>query len=304
MIKLSNGHSFEYVVASGALAFDGLGWPWEKPLVAIGFIKPELFTVFIKSLTRQPRKGNLRWWKPWECVRPIKGGAVNKVGLTNLGVEWWCKRVGPKIDYKKYSIAGSIFGEEHDLVEMAEMLNHFNLVALEVNVSCPNTGHAMDAVEKVINGVREVKRISCHPIIIKVSADQNCLAIARGLEGIAEAISLNSVPWKTAFSNGEKTPLSKLEKRVGGGGGGVSGRPAQKCNWEAVSNLSIRGPLPVIGPSVMEFDDMEKVKRLGARAVSFGAVHLPTSMWQPWTALTNPCKPTQFVEREKYANSR
>jgi hypothetical protein len=47
------------MVASGALAFDGKGWPWERPLVWLGLIKPELFTVVIKSLTRNPRRGNL-----------------------------------------------------------------------------------------------------------------------------------------------------------------------------------------------------------------------------------------------------
>ena len=57
MIILSNGHCVEYVVASGSLAFDGKGWPWERPLVWLGLIKPELFTTFIKSLTLAPRAG-------------------------------------------------------------------------------------------------------------------------------------------------------------------------------------------------------------------------------------------------------
>ena len=33
MIKLSNNHSFDFVVASGALGFTGKGWWWEKPLL-------------------------------------------------------------------------------------------------------------------------------------------------------------------------------------------------------------------------------------------------------------------------------
>ena len=105
MITLANGHKFKYMVASGALAFDGKGWPWERPLVWLGLIKPELFTVVIKSLTRNPRPGNLRWWKPWTCVRLIPGGSVNKVGLTNPGIEWWCKKVGPKLDFQKFPTA-------------------------------------------------------------------------------------------------------------------------------------------------------------------------------------------------------
>ncbi|OHA28877.1 MAG: hypothetical protein A3E92_04350 [Candidatus Taylorbacteria bacterium RIFCSPHIGHO2_12_FULL_42_34] len=288
MITLSNGHTFRYMVASGALAFDGKGWLWERPLVWLGLIKPELFTVVIKSLTRNPHVGNLRWWKPWTCVRLIPGGSVNKVGLTNPGVEWWCREIGPKINFQKFPTAGSIFGDEKELVEMTEMLNRFDLVALEVNVSCPNTGHAMEQAQMVIDSVKVVKRASRHPVIVKVSADQDYIAIARGLERTAEAVSLNSVPWRTVFTNGEQTPLWKLEKQVGGGGGGVSGKPAQKHNWQAVEALAKQGSLPVIGPSIMEFDDMEKLRRLGAKAIGFGAIHLRT----PW-------KPTSFIKKEK-----
>lgn len=295
MITLSNGHALNYMVASGALAFDGKGWAWERPLVWLGLIKPELFTVAIKSLTLNPREGNLRWWKPWTCVRLIPGGSVNKVGLTNPGVEWWCREIGPKLDFKKYSIMGSIFGNESELVQMAEMLNPFDFVGIKVNGSCPNSGHAMDQVKTVIDCVKAVKRVSRHPVIVKVSVDQDYLAIAQGLVGYAEAVAINSVPWKTAFPNGERTPLWRLERRVGGGGGGVSGKPAQKHNWAAVQAIAVQGLLPVIGPSVMEFEDVQKLRNLGARAVSFGAIHLRT----PW-------KPTQIVKRERktYADRR
>ncbi len=287
MITLSNGHNFKYVVASGALSFDGQGWPWEKPLLWLGLIKPELFTVVIKTLTRHPREGNLRWWKPWECVRLIPGGSVNKVGLTNPGVEWWCLKVAPKIDFNKFSIVGSIFGDRKELVEMARMMNCFGLKAIEVNPSCPNTGHAMQDTETVVEDVKAVKKVSRHPIIVKVSVKQDYLAIAHCLARIAEAISLNSVPWEIVFPNGERSSLWRLEKRVGGGGGGVSGKPAQKYNWEAVEKLSRQGSLPVIGPSVMKFEDLICVRSLGASAISFGSIFLRA----PWRA-------TRIVEKE------
>lgn len=288
MITLSNGHSFEYVVASGALGFDGQGWPWERPLVHTGLIKPELFTVVTKTLTHIPRPGNLRWWKPWECVRLLpNGGAVNKVGLTNPGIKWWCEEVGPKLNYGKFPIVGSIFGSEMELVVMTEMLNHFDLVGIEVNVSCPNTGHELARTMAVAESVKAVARVSHHPIFVKLSVDQDYLAITRQLSGVAQAVALNSVLWSIVFTNGERSPLSKLEKRVGGGGGGVSGKPAQKHNWVAVRALADQGSIPVIGPSIMDFEDIAHVRRLGARAVSFGAIHLRT----PWN-------PTKFVEWE------
>jgi dihydroorotate dehydrogenase len=299
-ILLSNGRFLNYVIASGALAFDGKGWFWERILVWLGLIRPEFFTVFLKTLTRHPRKGNLRWWCPWYCVALIKGGAVNKVGLTNMGIEHWYDKVKPKIDFRRYSVAGSIFGSREELVEMARMLDNVSFVALEVNYSCPNTGHALSDAAEVIDAVKAVKAETRHPVIVKVSVDQPYLEIAAGLVGIAEAISINSVPWKTVF--GEKSsPLSRLEKKVGGGGGGVSGYPAQELNWKAVRELAKQGSLPVIGPSIMEYDDMAKVRSLGAQAVSFGTIHLPSSPFplKFWTLFTNPCKPTQFVIKEQ-----
>ena len=61
MIRLSNGREFEYMAASGALAYDGRGWWWEWPLRWCGLLDPSLFTIVTKTLTRHPRRGNLRW---------------------------------------------------------------------------------------------------------------------------------------------------------------------------------------------------------------------------------------------------
>lgn len=287
MIKLSNGHVLDYVVASGSLAFDGRGWLWEKPLVRAGLIKPELFTVVLKTLTRHPRAGNLRWHKPWSCVRLLPGGSVNKVGLTNPGIEWWCRDVAPGLDYRRRSLVASIFGDAHELAEMAAMMNRFGLVGLEVNPSCPNTGHALETVEAVIRGVAAVKAVSHHPVIVKVSAGQDYRTIARGLMGVADAVALNSVPWELVFPE-SRSPLWRLERQVGGGAGGVSGRPAQILNWRAVREIAADDTLPVIAPSIMDYADLERVRALGAQAVSFGAIHLRT----PW-------KPTMIVRRDK-----
>ena len=291
MIKLSNGHVLDYVVASGSLAFDGRGWPWEKPLVRAGLIRPELFAVVLKTLTRRPRAGNLRWHKPWSCVRLVSGGSVNKVGLTNPGVEWWCRDVAPGLDFRGQSLVASIFGDANELGDMASMMNRFDLIALEVNPSCPNTGHALETADAVIRGVEAVKAVSRHPVIVKVSAGQDYRAIARGLVGTAEAIALNSVPWEMAFPE-RRSPLWRLERQVGGGAGGVSGRPAQTLNWRAVREIASDGTLPVIAPSIMEFADLERVRALGAEAVSFGAVHLRT----PW-------KPTAIVLKDRAAGT-
>ncbi len=286
MITLSNGHRLDYVVASGSLAFDGRGWPWEKPLVRAGLIRPDLFTVVLKTLTRHPRVGNLRWYAPWACVRPVPGGSVNKVGLTNPGIDWWCRDVGPTLDYSRVATVASIFGDAAELADMAGMLNRFDLVGLEVNPSCPNSGHAPPPTETVVRGVEAVAAVSRHPVIVKLSAAQDYRAVARGLQRVAQAVGLNSVPWEQVYP-GRPSPLGRLERRVGGGGGGVSGRPAQALNWRAVGEIAADGTLPVIAPGIMNYDDLAKVRALGAEAVSFGAIHLRA----PW-------KPTAIVRRD------
>src|SRR6185503_19888236 len=111
MITFTNGRSFEYFIASGALAFDGRGWLWERPLVRLGLIRPEVFAVALKSLNWDEIKGNLRWWKPWECVRPTPGnGTVNKVGMTNPGFPYWKAKIAPKMDFSHRNIIVSLYG--------------------------------------------------------------------------------------------------------------------------------------------------------------------------------------------------
>jgi len=308
VIKLSNGHSFEYVVASGAFGFDGKGWFWERLLIWLGFIKPKLFVIVLKTLTAEPRKGNLDWRKPWtwlpfspwSCVRLLPGrSVVNKVGLTNKGFAHWLKHIAPTIDFENQRIVVSLLGTKAELVMMTRQLEQFNLVAIEINDSCPNDLHPHDKAESAIEAVKAVKKATRHPVWIKLGVEQEYLYVAHHLKGVAEAASLNSVPWSTVYRD-LKSPV----EHVGAAGkGGVSGGAAQRDNWVAAGRLAEQNALPVICPSVMSYEDMRGVRSLGVDAVSFGAIHLPTR-WKPWTLLTNPCKPTWFVFREAAERSR
>lgn len=282
MIRLSNGHEFEYMVASGALGFNGKGWLHEQPLRWIRLIDPSLFTIVAKTVTYKPRKGNYRWYCPWKCIRLIPNGVVNAVGLTNKGIRWWAGEVGVSSNSKKIALAGSILSDCHyELVEMAMIMNDFDLVALEINASCPNTGaDLIGNTAKIIAGCEEVKKISRFPLILKLSVAHNIREIIPYIKGIIEAVSINSVPWKIIFPN-EISPLANL------GGGGVSGKIAQKYTWQLVKELTGITSIPIIGPSVWGFEDIEKLRRIGAKAISFGSIFLR----HPW-------RPTLFVRKD------
>jgi dihydroorotate dehydrogenase len=284
------------------LAFDGWGWVWDYPLRWAGLLDPKLFSVVMKTITLGPRKDNLRWWKPWDCVSLLPDGSVvNRVGLTNPGSNWWFDEVGPRVNNKKTPpLIGSIQGTRSELLAMAVRFNDIDIDALEINASCPNTGHPFANTPEIIGDVKAVKAVSRHPLITKVSVVQDYASIALGLYGIAEAMSFNSVPWRRLHpADHDRSPLWRLEDRLndGGGGGGVSGRAAQKENWTAVWRLKQLAPdMPTICPSIMSWDDIERAYNFGASAISFGAIHLPTKN-RPWTLFTNPCKPTWWVRR-------
>ncbi len=282
MIELSNGHRFEYMAASGALAFDGKGWPWEWPLRWLGILDPTLFTVVIKTLTFKPRKGNLRWYNPFGCIRLIKEGTVNSVGLTNKGYEWWCEEIGPKIS-GEIPLVGSIFTEDPDeTFKMSLALGEFSLKGLVLNASCPNTESGVfNDTERIIECCKAAKKATALPLILKVSVVHDIEGIIFGIERIIEAISINSVPWDIVFPD-KKSPLAHL------GGGGVSGRIAQLHTWGFVERIVKETRIPVIGPSVWDFEDIERLRKLGSKAISFGAVFLP----YPW-------RPTTFVRRDR-----
>ncbi|MFC1632824.1 hypothetical protein ACFL1U_01615 [Patescibacteria group bacterium] len=282
MIKLSNGHRLEYVAASGALAYDGCGWPWEKPLQWIGLLDPNLFTIVTRTITRKARKGNFRWLWPLGTIRFLDKGIVNSMGLTNPGLEWWRINVGAKIKSKGLSLIPSIWGDPGDLSAMAMILQDYDIVGLELNASCPNVGDDLaHNTNKIINNCERIKRVCKLPLILKLSVANDCLKIAPAVEGCVEAISINSVPWHVAFPEKE-SPLAYF------GGGGVSGKVAQEYTWRLVEDLVNASDIPVIGPSIWDYEDIQQVRSLGAQAISFGSIFLR----YPW-------RPTRIVHKDQ-----
>ena len=290
MITLSNGHKFEYMVASGALGFFGEGWPWDKPFIWTGQLNPALFTVVAKTITFKPKRGNLRWYWPFGCIRFLEGGTLNAVGLTNPGSDWWSEKIRQGRG-KGISLVASFFSDsERASVELALMATAIktlpDIKAIEINASCPNTlaGVQKDA-RTIIESCNKVKKNCPLPIILKLSVvhAENLAYILPNIVDIVEAISINSVPWKVIFPN-KRSPLERF------GGGAVSGKIAQPYTWKFMQRLIDSTNIPVIAPSIWEYEDIAKVRAMGAKAVSFGSLFLR----YPW-------RPTKFVKRDMAA---
>jgi len=303
-IKLSNGHVFTYLVASGALKYDGSGWWFEKYFMRFfnlwnGLIDPRLFTVIGKSITREPKKGNLKWTDMFGfgCVRHIKDGVVNAVGLTNPGFDWWMKDVAPRVKSLPWKLIMSLYGTPEELAQMAKVLEESKcgIVAIEVNVSCPNTHDGLPDIDYVIRSMKVVKENTSLPIIAKLSPDQDYKTIVPLVASMVEAIDINTAPWNLVFDEAldqTSSPLAHLAKT----GGGVSLMAARGCTWRMIRELVGLELLPVIGCGIMKHEDMAcLLNGYGVRAISFGAIHIP-NFWKPWT-WGNPAKPTRFVRK-------
>ncbi len=292
MITLSNRYTFDYLISSGAWGDVGRGWWYDQPWFALGLMKRRPFAVVTKSVSRFPMKGN-RSFKDWfgvGCVRFIPDGVVNAVGLTNDGFHVWFDKVKRYVRPNDWRLIPSLYGSTEDLVYMIDRLNQSGLpfVALQINMSCPNTGPGLLGTEDALIRLRVLKGTSSYPIIAKLSVAQDCVAIVKG--GKPEAVELNSVPWKIMFPN-DRSPLEHIPNS---NGGGVSGKVAQKFTWPLIERLAKECPeVPVIGGNIWEYLDIARVRLIGAKAVSFGSVHIPNprkiSTW------LNPTKPTRWV---------
>lgn len=274
MIELSNGHKFEFMAASGAFNFGDKLWFWDYPFKWAGLLDPALFTVVTKTLTFERNEGNLRWYNPLGSVRFLKGGVLNAVGLTNPGIKWWCQTIGPKISSSKIPVVVSIASDKIEEIEdMAEMLNCYDLVGVEIDDSCVNVSRCDTSPEGTLRKCEALYGKTDFPIILKFSVAHKIEEIVPHLEGIVQAISINSVPWSLVFPD-SSSPFAHL------GGGAVSGKIAQPFTWTLAQNLINMTKIPVIGPSVWEYSDIEKLINMGTKAESFGSIFLRYT-WRP-----------------------
>jgi dihydroorotate dehydrogenase (NAD+) catalytic subunit len=284
MITLRNGLSFSCIAASGARGWSGndeghgyaRAWKWP-----FSWCWPDI-PVVAKTVTAHPREGNYNPWMPWRCVRLVRGGLVNAVGLSNPGIEAWVRDWWPRAANRGVPVFASIMPvDDGEAYWMASVLaDHCaGLAGVEINLSCPNVEHRFtDATTVISRIVREVKLVTKLPVIVKLAWQDDFIGICKALEEqpehhCADAFHLiNTVPWATAKDG--LSPLAHL------GGGGVSGWPLDHFSLLALSMAKanfIQTPI-ISGGGIMSAAQAVHRLTLGAGAVSLGSVYL----LRPW----------------------
>ena len=225
--------------------------------------------VVVKSLSAEPWAGN-----PAPRVHEASAGMINSVGLQGPGVEAWIANELPALIDRGAKVVASIWGHTvDDFARAAAMLAHAppEVVAVEVNVSCPNLedrrrmfAHSPQATTEVLAATAACGR----PRWAKLSPNvHDIVEIADAARaGGAEAVTLTNTLLAMAIDPDTRRP------RLGAGRGGLSGPAMKPVALRAVFDCRAALPdLPIIGVGgVASATDVVEYLLAGAQAVQVG----------------------------------
>jgi dihydroorotate dehydrogenase (NAD+) catalytic subunit len=228
-----------------------------------------LGAVVVKSLSPGPWPGN-----PAPRVHEAGAGMLNSVGLAGPGVEAWLEDDLPALVECGARVVASIWGRTVDeFGKAASMLAEAppEVVAVEVNVSCPNVedrdrmfAHSASATEEALAATSGCGR----PRWAKLSPNApDLVGIAdAAVRGGAEAVTLVNTLLGMAVDPARRT------YRLGAGGGGLSGAALHPVAVRAVHDVARARPgLPIVGVGgVTTADDAAELLVVGASAVQVG----------------------------------
>jgi dihydroorotate dehydrogenase (NAD+) catalytic subunit len=230
-----------------------------------------LGAVTAKSLLPDPWPG-----KPAPRLHMTAAGMVNAVGLQGPGIAAWLADDLPALRAEGVCVIASLWGRTvDDYARGARLLvpARHDLVAIEVNVSCPNLHRraemfahdpvaTADAVRAVVaEGVGV-------PVFAKLSPNVTDITeIARAaIDGGADGLTLvNTVMGLLVDAETRRSVL-------GGGGGGVSGPAIKPIALRAVHDVArVMPDVPIIGTGgVATGVDAVEMMLAGASAVGVG----------------------------------
>ena len=228
-----------------------------------------LGAVVVKSMKAEEWAGN-----PAPRVHPTAAGMINSVGLQGKGVAHWLEHDLPPLLATGATVVASIWGSSvDDYAQAAAALAAApdGVVAVEVNVSCPNLedrgsmfAHSAASTAAVI----EVSKSAGLPMWAKLSpnaADLPEIAIAAHAAG-AEAVVLTNTLLGMVIDVETRRPVLGAKK------GGLSGAGMHPVAVRAVYDVREAAPdLPIVGVGgVSSGVDVVEFMLAGASAVEVG----------------------------------
>jgi dihydroorotate dehydrogenase (NAD+) catalytic subunit len=209
---------------------------------------------------------------------------LNSVGLAGPGVEAWRAQYLPALLGRGARVVGSIWGRNVDeFAQAARLMRGADLVALEVNASCPNLddrsrifAHSLEATRDVVAAAALAEL----PIWVKLSPNTPELieiAAAAVSAGASALVLVNTVL-------GLAIDVERRRPALGNGGGGVSGAGIFPVALRAVYDCrAALADTPIVGVGgVSRATDAVAMLMAGAQAVEVGTATFadPRALWK------------------------
>ncbi len=253
-----------------------------------------LGAVVVKSMSAEPWPGN-----PAPRVHETPAGMINSVGLQGPGIDQWADHELPLLLAAGARVVISIWGRSVDDYEKAALRCADlpgGVIAVEVNVSCPNVedrdrvfAHSPSATAEVI----EASAAAGRPRWAKLSPNvTDIVAIAEAAAGAgADAVTLTNTLMGMVIDVETRRPL------LGGGGGGLSGPAIHPVAVRAVYDVhaALQG-LPIVGVGgVASAHQAIEFLLAGASAVQVGTASFadPRATEKVLSGLTQWCQAHQ-----------
>ena len=228
-----------------------------------------LGAVVVKSLSAEPWLGN-----PAPRVTEVDAGMLNSVGLQNPGVEAWLEDELPALVATGARVVASIWGftvEGYEKAAAALAGAPPEVVAVEVNLSCPNIERRRDmfAHSPALTAEAVAATAGCgRPRWAKLSPNVTDLTEIAGaaLDAGAEALTLVNTVMGMAIDVDTRRP------RLGAGGGGLSGPAIRPVAVRAIYDVCTAFPdASVVGVGgVATGEHAVELLLAGATAVQVG----------------------------------
>lgn len=229
-----------------------------------------LGAIVVKSIAAFEWDGN-----PAPRVHQTTAGMINSVGLQGRGIADWLENELPDLEAAGALVVASIWGRSIDDYQRAAQLladAPDTVVAVEVNISCPNTeagnelfAHSPQMTEQVIS----VCSVADRPLWAKLSPNGGpvLVPVARAAANAgAEAVTVANTYFGLSVD-----PITR-KPRLGKGFGGVSGPAIHPLAVRAVALVHDAEPqLPIVAAGgVGSVDDVVEFALVGASAVQVG----------------------------------
>ncbi len=229
----------------------------------------ELGSIVVKSLTLEPRRG-----LPTPRMAETPSGMLNAIGLQNPGIGAWLENDLPWLQRKGArviaSIAGTTVGEYRELAR--RLKRQGGLVAIEVNLSCPNVEHRglVFACSKTDSAevVAAVRREADVPVLAKLTSDvTDVVSIAEAVVD-AGANGLTLINTLLGMAIDPETGRPELHNTYGGLSGPAI-RPVAVRNVHQVHQAL--PDVPIVGcGGVQSVSDVIEMIRAGSTFVAVG----------------------------------